>query len=82
MRFSTSVTSQSVLKLVSLQEQNEFFHRVPCHMKHRQHKEKDIALASAEFKKELTNSAMKNYFTLYLDVRLATSHFQELTLLP
>lgn len=82
MRFSTSVTSQSVFILVSHQGQYEFFYRVPCHMKHRQHKEKVIALASAEFKKELTNSAMKNYITLYLNVRLATSHFQELILLP
>jgi len=52
MRFSTSVTSQSVIILVSHQGQYEFFHRVPCHMKYRQHKEKDIALASAEFQKE------------------------------
>lgn len=59
MRFSTSVTSQSVFILVSHQGQYEFFH-----MKHLQHKEKDTALASAEFKRESKNSAMKIYFTL------------------
>jgi hypothetical protein len=48
-------------------------------MKHRKHKENDIALASAKFK-ESKNSAMKIYLTLNLDVRLATSYFQEIIL--
>jgi hypothetical protein len=50
-------------------------------MKHCHHQEKDIALAFAEFKKESKNSATKIYFTLFLDVRLATSNFKELILL-
>jgi len=47
-------------------------------MKHRHHQEKDIALDFAEYKKESKNSAMDIYFALFLDVRLATSNFQEL----
>jgi hypothetical protein len=81
MHISTSVTSRTVFILVSHQDQYAFFHRVPCHIKHREHKERDIALASAKFRKESKNAAMKIYFTLYLDVRLATSNFQELILL-
>jgi hypothetical protein len=76
MRLSTPVTSQSVFILVSHQVQYEFFHRVPCHTKYPQHKEKNIALTFAEFKKKSKNSAMKIYFTPFFDLRLATSNFQ------